>query len=130
MAPRCFKESMAGVPLACTNSNPAHNDWKIWKHKTLFLNEPHGLRAAPLHVCYIFLLLLENWLSMFYVFSLLPTKISTSLLLWYAMALTHSTESFSLNSFHQASYSKTTDWPLMGQMSTSGSTGAKKKCNR
>ena len=58
-----------------------------------------------------------------------PPKISTIILLCCATVLTHSSEPSSLNSFHQASYSKTI-WLIMGQMPTSYSTGAKKRCNR
>ena len=77
MEPRCFKGFMAGVPLAWMSVNPADKDRKIWKHRTQFLKEPHGLGAASLHVCCIFLLLSgkkKNWLSVSYIFSLLVTQ--------------------------------------------------------
>ena len=68
---------MAGVPLAWTSGNPADKDGKIWKHRTQFLKEPHGLGAASLHVCCIFLLLSEKKKKngfLCHIFSLLVTQ--------------------------------------------------------
>ena len=65
--PRALKGPWQESLFCQSYSNPTHEVWKIWKHTTLFLNEAHGLSAASLHFCHIFLPLSSDWLSVLYM---------------------------------------------------------------